>query len=157
MINEAFSVNHIESRYFETREFSERGDEVRIREIYALLSPLREPLPPRPLERGGYRRVGHVDVRPQALLVSIDCSDIRTCAAIAKARPHSRRWQGILSQELRHQKEHEIREAVEKKDQPELKTAGLFRRSVLRMKMRLEVRRAMRGHQTAAAIETTLG
>jgi hypothetical protein len=58
---------------------------------------------------------------------------------------------------LRPQKEHEIREAVEKKDQPELETAGMFRRSVLRMKMRSEVRGAMRGDQTAAAIATTLG
>jgi hypothetical protein len=37
----------------------------------------------------------------------------------------------------------EIREAV-KKDQPELETAGLFRRSVLRAKMRSEIGRAMR-------------
>jgi hypothetical protein len=57
---------------------------------------------------------------------------------------------------LRHQKEHEIREAA-KKDQPKLETAGLFRRAVLRAKMRPEVRRAMQGYQTAAAIESTLG
>ncbi len=39
MINEVSSVNHTESRYFETREFSERGDEGRVRFTpYSLLS-----------------------------------------------------------------------------------------------------------------------
>jgi hypothetical protein len=54
--------------------------------------------------------------------------------------------------QLRHQKEHEICNAVEKKDRPELERASLFRRSVLRMKMRSEVRRTMPGDQTFAAI-----
>ena len=44
---------------------------------------------------------------------------------------------------------------MEKKYRPDLETASLFKRSVLRMKMRSEVRRAMRGDQTAAAMETT--
>jgi hypothetical protein len=64
--------------------------------------------------------------------------------------------QGVLGK-LCHQKEHEIRQAVENKNRPELETASLFRRSVLRMKMRSEVRRAMPGDHTAAAIESTLG
>ena len=33
-----------------------------------------------------------------------------------------------LSQGMRHQKKHEIREAVEKRDRPDLETPGLFRR-----------------------------
>ena len=57
---------------------------------------------------------------------------------------------------MHYQKEHEIRDAVEKKARPELERASLFRRSVLRMKMRTEVRQAMPGDQTFAAIETTL-
>jgi hypothetical protein len=46
-----------------------------------------------------------------------------------------------------------IREAMEKQDRPELETPGLFGRSVLRMRMRSGVRRAIPGDQTATAIE----
>ena len=67
-------------------------------------------------------------VSAQGLLVPTLRSDIRTWPAIAKAPSQRRRSQGTTSQEGRHQKEHEIREAVEKRDRPQLETPGLFRR-----------------------------
>src|SRR5215208_6217362 len=79
-----YSLECVEEEFCEVRKFIQPSKRVlrTIRgEIYAVLVPPGEPRPPRPFEGGGHRRVGHVGVCPQGLLVLVPRSSLeeRSC------------------------------------------------------------------------------